>query len=252
MLDIQHICAGYGKKQILKDVSASFAKGKITAIIGPNGCGKSTLLKAASGILPLSEGTVSLDGMSLAKLQRKQVSQRIAYLEQGGAIPDMTVEQLVLHGRFPYLNYPVRYTQTDKNKASEAMERVGIGEYAKAHLTTLSGGLRQSAYLAMVLCRDAEYILLDEPSTYLDIANSLRLLELFKTLKEEQKGIVVVLHDLIFALEYSDEIVVMRNGRTELCAPPREVYDLHIIRDVFGVTLQRTESENGRCYRYES
>lgn len=251
MLEVKNVCAGYGKKQVLTDASLKFEKGKITAVIGPNGCGKSTLLKTASGILTPFSGQVIVDGHLLTEISRKLVARQIAYLAQRKIVPDMTVSQMVLHGRFPYLDYPRRYTREDKDIAFSAMKSMGIESYAESPLSSLSGGMQQSAYIAMALCQNAEYILMDEPTTYLDISNSLKLLEMLTGLAKSGKGIAVVLHDLTLALEFADEIVIMQDGKTLLSGSSESLYNSGIINDVFGVNLRRFMEDDSVAYRFD-
>ena len=139
MIELNHISAGYGKQTVLKDVSAILEKGKLTSIIGVNGCGKSTLLKTILGIVPINNGDVTIDDTSLKGMNQNDISRRIAYLSQGKSTADMTVEQLVLHGRFPHLSYPRRYSKHDYEIAIDAMKQMGIAQYAKKSLHTLSG-----------------------------------------------------------------------------------------------------------------
>ena len=248
MLEIKDVCAGYGKKQVLDCVSAGFARGKVTVIIGPNGCGKSTLLKTLTGILTPFSGERILDKTSLNKMSGKETAKKISYLAQDKSTPDMTVEQMVLHGRFPHLNYPRRYSAEDKEKAVSAMKTMKIENYAHHPISSLSGGIKQSAYIAMALCQDTDYILLDEPTTYLDIKNTLNLLQMLKTLAHrDKKGIIIVMHDLVLALKYSDKVIVLRDGKIRLSATPDEVYNSGIINDVFGVNLKKTDN----AYYYE-
>ena len=188
MLDVCGLTAGYGKKEVLHHLSVSLEAGKLTAIIGPNGCGKSTLLKAVLGLIPRAEGEVVLDGVSFSTLRRQEIARRIAYLAQGASIPDMIVEELVLRGRFPYLSYPRGYTQKDRELARLAMERVGIAALAREPMSALSGGLRQTAYIAMALAQGTDSILLDEPTTYLDVAHQLALMKLLRQLSAEGRG----------------------------------------------------------------
>ncbi len=239
MLELKNISAGYGKQTILDGVTAAFEKGKLTSVIGVNGCGKSTLLKAALGILPISQGEITIDGQNLKFMSRNEIAKKTAYLSQGKNTPDMTVEQMVLHGRFPYLSYPRRYTSHDREVAQKAMEVVGVAELAHKLLYTLSGGMRQNAYLAMALAQDTDYILLDEPMTYLDIAHQLDLMKLLRTLADHGKGIVAVMHDLPMAFDFSDEILVLKNGRTRIQAKPNEIYTSSAIQEVFNVQLVR-------------
>ena len=239
MIEIKNISAGYGKQTVLTGVDSKFEKGKLISIIGANGCGKSTLLKAALGILPISEGEVTVDGKALSSLGRNEIAKKIAYLAQGKNTPDMTVEQMVLHGRFPYLSYPKRYTARDRDFARAAMEAVGILGLADKPLYALSGGMRQAAYIAMALAQDTDYILLDEPTTYLDISHQLELMRLLRRLADGGKGIVAVMHDLPMAFEFSDEILVMENGASRIQAEPKELCEKEVIKEIFNVRLKR-------------
>ena len=236
MLELNRISAGYGKQTVLNDVSAFFEKGKLTSIIGVNGCGKSTLLKAILGILPL------------LTMSRNEIAKMIAYLSQGKNTPDMTVMQMVLHGRFPYLSYPRKYTSRDREIAYSAMEQVGIADFAEKPLFMLSGGMRQNAYIAMALAQDTDYILLDEPTTYLDIAHQLELMRLLKQLSDNGKGIVTVMHELPLAFDFSDKLTVMSNGKIIACGTPSEICESHIVEDIFGVEIKQVQKGK---YLYE-
>jgi iron complex transport system ATP-binding protein len=244
MIELKSVSAGYGRHTVLKNVSADIQKEMLTSIIGVNGCGKSTLLKAMLGILPSSSGEISIDGCNLSNMRRKEIAQKVAYLSQGKATPDMTVEQLVLHGRFPHLSYPRHYSKEDQEIAFSAMEQMGVANLAANPLYTLSGGMRQKAYIAMALAQDTDYILLDEPTTYLDIAHQLELMQTLRKLADRGKGIVAVMHDLPMAFTYCDQILLLDGGNVLAQGTPQEVYS-HIEK-VFGVGL-----EAGEHYHYK-
>ena len=248
MLELNRISAGYGKQTVLDGISVDFEKGKLTSIIGVNGCGKSTLLKAILGILSLSSGEIFIDGENLLTISRNEIAKKIAYLSQGKNIPDMTVEQMVLHGRFPYLSYPRRYSSHDREVAIKAMETVGVAEFAHKPLYSLSGGMRQNAYIAMALAQDTDYILLDEPTTYLDIAHQLELMRILRKLADSGKGIVTVMHDLPLAFDFSDRLAVMNNGMISIQATPSEISESHIVEDIFGVKIKQVQKGK---YLYE-
>lgn len=248
MLELNRISAGYGKQTVLDGISVDFEKGKLTSIIGVNGCGKSTLLKAILGILPLSGGEITIDGENLLTMSRNEIAKKIAYLSQGKNTPDMTVEQMVLHGRFPYLSYPRRYSSHDREVAIKAMETVGVAEFAHKPLYSLSGGMRQNAYIAMALAQDTDYILLDEPTTYLDIAHQLELMRILRKLADSGKGIVTVMHDLPLAFDFSDTLTVMNNGGIIACGTPSELCNLPIIEDIFGVKIKQMQYDK---YSYQ-
>lgn len=248
MLELKNITAGYGRHTVLEDLTAGFEKGKLTCIIGVNGSGKSTLLRACLGLLPVKKGEISLDGTALEALSREDIAKRVSYLLQGNTTPDMTVEQLVLHGRFPHLRYPRRYTGKDRQIALQAMERLGIGDLANAPLQTLSGGLRQMACIAMALAQDTDYILLDEPTAYLDIAHQLALLRTLRGLADRGKGVVAVMHDLPVAFTFADRILLLREGRVAGNAPPAQLCRGNVLEETFGVGLVPTP--DGKSYHY--
>ena len=248
MLEVKNVTAGYGKHTVLKNITATFEKGKLTSIIGVNGSGKSTLLKVMLGILPMADGAVEIDGRALSSLGRNEIARQIAYLAQGKSTPDMTVEQMVLHGRFPYLGYPRRYTGLDREIAFAAMEKVGITDLAKKPLYSLSGGMRQNAYIAMALAQDTDYILLDEPAAYLDIAHQLALMRILRRLADSGKGIVTVMHDLPLSFDFSDRLAVIHNGTILAQASPSEISESRMAEDIFGVNVKKVQKSK---YLYE-
>lgn len=245
MIELRNVSAGYNKKKVLNQVSVAFKKGKLTVIIGPNGSGKSTLLKTVIGVVEATEGEMITDGCSLWTLSSREIAKKIAFLSQGRTTPDMTVEQMVLHGRFPHLGYPRRYTKKDREIAKKAMEELKIAELAESPIHTLSGGMRQTAYIAMALAQDTEYILMDEPTTYLDISHQLELMRMLRTLADCGKGIVVVMHDLPLAFTFADEIVVLNNGKIMAHGDPEAVCGSGVVENVFGIELQMLDRDRG-------
>lgn len=213
MIELKTISGGYGKKEIITDVSAVFRNGEITSIIGANGCGKSTLLMLCAGLLPLTSGSVLLDGDDISRLSRNTAAKRVSYLAQEKSVGNISVRSLVSHGRFPYLGYPRRYTASDTQKIEEAMELAGVSDISERPVCELSGGQQQRVRIAMILAQDTGNVLLDEPLTYLDIRHQYELMELIIKLKSMGKAIVTVMHDLNLALCYSDKIAVMENGK---------------------------------------
>lgn len=242
MLEIRELVAGYGRKTVLQEVSMTAQSGQITAILGPNGCGKSTLLKAICGILPPASGRVSLNGQDLLALPPRLLAQKAAYLAQSRQTPDITVERLVLHGRFPYLSYPRRYRREDYLAAQKAMEQMQILDLAQMPLGQLSGGQQQRAFLAMALSQDTDVILLDEPTTYLDVAYQLQTLRQAKALARRGKCVLMVIHDLSYALQSADHVVLMEGGNAVMEGTPEEVYESRAPEAVFGVRIERVQS----------
>ena len=234
VIELEHVTAGYGGTPVLRDVTLALPGG-ITAIIGPNGCGKSTLLKTAAGLLRPHAGQVRIDGAAFSAFKPKQLAQRVAYLPQSRPVPDIDVRQLVLHGRFPYLSYPRRPGNADREIARRAMCSVGVDALADRLLSTLSGGERQKAYIAMALAQDTPHVLLDEPTTYLDIDRQLEVMRLCAAMRDAGKAVVMVLHDLPLAFRCADRLVLMREGAPVFTGTPSELAQSGALEDVFHV-----------------
>lgn len=250
MLKLKNITAGYHKKPVIQNINIEFAPGKITTIIGPNGSGKSTLLKAAVDLCEIYEGEVSLDGYKRDKSVQKEFAKRISYLAQnhiGGAI---TVSRMVLHGRFPYLTYPRHYSKKDYEYCVAAMKRIGILSLKDRKVEELSGGQRQKVYLAMALAGEMEVYLFDEPTTYLDVKYQLEMLEMIKQLREQKKTIITVLHDLNFAMQISDDVIVMNEGNVLFSGTPAEVCESAIIDRVFQVKTKILLDDEGKKHLF--
>lgn len=249
MLEIRNFSAGYEGKPVLQDISLSIPRGAVTVIVGPNGCGKSTLLKALSGILP-AIGSAALDGRELGELDRRELAKVVAFLPQNRPTPEITVQNLVLHGRFPYLSYPRRYRKADYQAAEAALERMGVGNLSDRMVPTLSGGQRQKVYIAMALAQDTPVVLMDEPNTFLDIAHQLQLMEQAKALAGEGKAVVLVLHDLPLALTVADSLAVLLEGRCLCQGDPETVFQSGNLNVAFGVEIRRIYTEDGWKYYY--
>lgn len=252
MIKTTNLCAGYSSGQILFDINLEIPTGKITVILGPNGCGKSTLLKTFCGILPVQSGAIHLGPDCLDTFTPKTLARQISYLAQSRQTGDITVQRMVLHGRFPYLSYPRRYRANDFQIAQDAMNRMGIADLADAPIGTLSGGTRQKVYIAMALAQDTPIILFDEPTTYLDISHQLQMMEHARFLSREGKTIVMVLHDISMAMQVADKIIVMDKGHVIEQGTPQTVYDSGFLDQVFGVKISRIQTSNGWHYYCET
>lgn len=249
MISIRDLYASYEGAEILHGVHADFPEGKISVILGPNGCGKSTTLRTLVRMVPESRGAAALDGKDLSTLTQRELARLIAYLPQSRNVPDITVERLVMHGRFPYLSYPRRYRREDREKVREALQWVGLTELAGRKMENLSGGQRQKAYLAMALAQDTDVILMDEPTTFLDIKNQFELLDRSRRLAESGKTVVMILHDFEATLHYADHVVLMAEGRVLASGGAEEVLRNSAVREAFGVTPCFYETEDGlHCY----
>ena len=243
MIRLENLSSGYGKKQILDNISLKINDSCITTVIGPNGSGKSTLLKSVVGLCNIYSGDIIIDEKNIKELSKSERAQKIAYLSQEKNIPETTVQHLVLQGRFPYLSFPRKYSVSDIEKTKTAMQKMNILEYADTSLYKLSGGIRQKVYIAMALCQEADALLFDEPATYLDIKQQFNINDILFELKKNGKSVVCVIHDIITALKISDKIVVMYNGKIEITGTPKEILESEIIPKVFGVEIYKLENE---------
>lgn len=249
MLELRNIFAGYGDSPVLQDISLTARSGQITAVLGANGCGKSTLLKVICGILPPSSGQLLWRKQSMQAMSRNALAQTVAYLPQNRQAPDITVERLVLHGRFPYLRYPRRYSREDHAIARQAMSEMQLSAHGTVPMRQLSGGQQQKAYIAMALTQNAPVILMDEPTTYLDVAHQLQVMNLARQLADRGNCVILVLHDLSHALTYADQVALMHAGRLVTQGTPRQVYESGMLDSVFGVRVERFQ-KNGNWHYF--
>ena len=248
MIEARNLTLGYPGKQVLTGLNLTIPRGKITVIAGPNGCGKSTLLKAICGMLPIQEGELLLDGSSVRSFTPNALARKVACLAQNRRVPDITAERLVLHGRFPYLSYPRRYRESDFQAAHAAMERMGVTDLAHTLLADLSGGQRQKVYIAMALAQDTPWVLLDEPTAYLDVSHQLQMMDHARFLCSQGKSVVMVLHDLPLALKGADHMLLMDQGKLAAAGTGEEVFASGKLEEVFGVRLGRVQTESGWQY----
>ena len=250
MIDLEQVRAGYGKTEVLHGVDFKAKQGEITTIIGTNGSGKSTLLRTLLGFLPISAGNVKIDGISTENMSRAELARNIAYLPQGKNVPDISADRMVLHGRFPYLNYPRRYREADFQIAREAMRQMGIEELAGVQMSRLSGGMRQKVYLAMALAQEAPVIVMDEPTTYLDIGQQVKLAGIVRQLAKEGKTIVLVLHDILLAMKISHRIAAVAEGKIFWSGTPEEMLEQNVAERLYGVAVGAVRTDGGEQYFY--
>ena len=248
MLELIRVSSGYDGQNTIRDISLTFQSGKIYTVVGRNGCGKSTLLKTCAGLLRPGEGRVLLDGQPLDSYAPAARACRISYLSQSRNTPGISVERLVEHGRYPRLASPRRLNAEDRAAVENAMETMQVTELRRKNMHELSGGEQQRVYLAMQLAQDAPVLLLDEPTTHMDIDYQLSLLELLRRLKANGKTIILVLHDLQQALNGSDGIVVMENGRVVSATSPQALLDDCVLEQTFHVRIAAA-SDSAKGYR---
>lgn len=237
LLSAEHVIAGYDQKIIVNGIDISIPAHKISVIIGGNGCGKSTLLKTFSRLLKPNEGNIILDGKDIHTYPSKTLAQTLGLLPQSPIIPEgITVFDLVCRGRFPYRTLLKGMNKSDFDAASEAMDIMGITELANRNMDELSGGQRQRVWIALALAQQTDILLLDEPTTFLDIAYQIEILDLLTELNRK-KGItiVMVLHDINLSARYADYLFAIREGRLIVQGEPETVISPELIKDVFGL-----------------
>ena len=236
IIKAQNISVSINEKEIVHGISLDIPEGKVTAIIGPNGCGKSTTLKALSRILP-NKGSVTFKGQEMSTLSQREFAKCLAILTQSPQAPsDLTVNDLVEMGRFPHRGFLGRAGKDDKEHVEWALEQTGVKEMRYRLLNTLSGGERQRAWIAMALAQRPEVLLLDEPTTYLDICHQLEIMQLITRLNQELGlTVVMVVHDLNHAIMYADHVVVVKAGKLVTSGAPREIITADLLADVFKV-----------------
>lgn len=237
------VTVGYGQRTIIRDLSATFPAGKITTIVGPNGCGKSTLLRAMSGLLDLGTGHVSVDGQNISEMKRKDVARILGVLPQSPVAPEgLLVSDLVARGRHPHQAWFRQWSSTDEDAVFEALKQTGSADLASRTLDELSGGQRQRVWISMVLAQNTDILFLDEPTTYLDLATSVDILELVDSLRQELgRTVVMVLHDLNLAVRYSDYLVVMKDGQVIASGTPAEVITAELLQEAFDLRARVIE-----------
>ncbi|HEK9101091.1 ABC transporter ATP-binding protein [Bacillus pfraonensis] len=241
-LETKTLTLSYGETIIINELNLEIPKGKISIFIGSNGCGKSTLLRSLARLLKPTSGDILLDNKAIQNMQTKQIARQMAILPQGPQAPEgLTVLQLVKQGRYPYQTWLKQWSEKDEEMVQKALAATGMTEFAERDVHALSGGQRQRAWIAMTLAQDTDIILLDEPTTYLDMTHQIEVLDLLFELNEtEQRTIVMVLHDLNLACRYADNIVAIQDKQIYAQGKPEEIIDCKLVRDVFRMECQIT------------
>lgn len=239
-LTTRNLTLNYGGRPIVQDLTLAIPTGKVTALIGANGCGKSTLLRGLARLLKPVSGAVYLDSKSIFQRSTKEVAQQLGLLPQNPIAPEgLTVKDLVAQGRYPYQNWLQQGSVQDQHIVQRALEITALTELSDRTLETLSGGQRQRAWIAMALAQDTEILLLDEPTTFLDLAHQIEILDLLCDLNQQQgRTIVMVLHDLNQACRYADFLVAVKEGRIFAAGDPRSVITEACVQAVFGLDCQ--------------
>jgi iron complex transport system ATP-binding protein len=231
------VTLGYGDRTVVRRLSLDVPDQQVTVIVGPNACGKSTLLRGLARLMPPTSGTVLLDGKAISDRPTREVARVMGMLPQSPVSPEgITVRDLVSRGRHPHQSWWRQWGEGDTEAVTDALRATGTEELAARDVDELSGGQRQRAWIAMAVAQRTDLLLLDEPTTYLDMAHQLDVLELVATLnRERRRTVVMVLHDLNLACRYAHHIVAMRDGEIVAEGPPAEVVTADLLRDVFNV-----------------
>lgn len=230
------ITVGYGARSVIDGLDVAIPPGVITTIIGPNGCGKSTLLRTLSRLLRPTGGTVVLDGEDIAALKTREVAKKLGLLPQAPVAPEgLTVSDLVARGRHPHQSWLRQWSSDDADVVRRALAMTGVSDLADRPVDSLSGGQRQRVWISMTLAQGTDLLLLDEPTTYLDLAHAVDVLDLVDDLHESGRTVVMVLHDLNLATRYSDNLVVMREGAILAQGHPRDVITADLLHEAFGL-----------------
>jgi len=226
----------YGERTISQGLSLVIPDGSFTVIVGPNACGKSTLLRALSRLLVPAAGQVILDGRHISQFPAKEVARRLGLLPQSAVAPEgITVADLVARGRYPHQSFLRQWTDADEQAVAEAMQATDVAVLSDRLLDELSGGQRQRVWIAMVLAQQTPILLLDEPTTFLDIAHQIELMELLADLNDAGRTVVAVLHDLNQACRYASHLIAMRDGRIAAQGAPGAIFTEQLVQEVFGL-----------------
>ncbi|MGW9306012.1 MULTISPECIES: ABC transporter ATP-binding protein [Streptomyces] len=240
------ITVGYGGRAVIDDLDVAIPSGVVTTIIGPNGCGKSTLLRTLTRLLKPASGTVVLDGEDIVRLRTRDVAKKLGLLPQAPVAPEgLTVGDLVARGRHPHQSWLRQWSSDDAEVVERALAMTGVADLADRPVDSLSGGQRQRVWISMTLAQGTDLLLLDEPTTYLDLAHAIDVLDLVDDLHESGCTVVMVLHDLNLATRYSDNLIVMRAGSILAQGHPRDVITAELLHEAFGLQAKVIEDPVG-------
>lgn len=242
VLQAKSLSLSYGQQMIIEQLNVTIPKEKITVLLGANGCGKSTLLRSLARLMKPVSGVILLDGKKISKMPTKEIAKQLAILPQTPVAPEgLTVLQLVKQGRYPYQSWIKQWSEEDEIAVNKALKATKMEDLAERTVDSLSGGQRQRAWIAMTLAQETETILLDEPTTYLDLTHQIEILDLlFELNQKEKRTIIMVLHDLNLACRYAHHIIAIHNKNIYCQGKPEDVVSCEMVREVYGMECQIT------------
>jgi len=238
MLKIDNLSTSYGKIKVLFDINTVIEDGKFTAIIGRNGSGKSTFLSCLASLIRYS-GKILLDGRCISEFKKRDLAKKISFLPQSLPSTSFTVRETVAFGREPYTDLSGKLTDKDKIAISEAIAKCGISHLSEKRMNEISGGERQTAYLAMMLAQDADILLLDEPTTYMDAPNAREFMKILTEERDQGKSVVAVMHDLGQAVRHADNVILIDSGKIVFAGTRDKAIESNVIEKTMGVEAHR-------------
>ncbi|MGI5891875.1 MAG: ABC transporter ATP-binding protein [Bacillota bacterium] len=247
LLQVENVSFGYGEKAVLRQISFNLSQGDFLAVVGPNGCGKTTLLHTISAALKPQQGRIMMDGQDISLLSEKQISQQMAFVSQSETVIfDFSVEEVIYMGRLPHLPFWGKEGQQDELIVQKALQMTNTCHLRERLITNLSGGERQRVLIARALAQEPRLLLLDEPTSHLDILHQLELMDILQKLNHSGMTVVAALHDLNLALRFATKVLLMAEGRIIALGRPEEVLSGQNIRRVYGVEVQMLQAADGR------
>lgn len=251
MIEISGLTVCYGEKIALSDISLNVPDGSFTCFIGPNGSGKTTLLKAIGGHIPVLKGDIAIGGRLVMSMKDTERAKRIAYLPQSRPIPDMTALTMIRHGRFPHQGFARKLSSEDHKAVEDAINLTGTEQLLDKPIVALSGGERQRVYIAMALAQGSDIMLLDEPSSGLDLRYQVELIKIVEALHRQGKTIIMVSHDLPLAFSSAQNVCLMNCGQLLRNAPPDDRELMALIPEVFGYSLRKSVTVGDELFQYQ-